>query len=300
MDLLIIIVLSLLLVPLALLTAGLLRSILGLLFVIFFPGYALIATLFPKKGNLDNIERLALSFALSIAVVPLLGLILNYTPWGIRLESIVVSVLCFILIMSGLALYRRRSLPPEERFEPNFRSSFSRLALSMKGQRLGEGVLAVLLVIAICGAIGGIVYAVNSPKVGEKFTEFYILDAEGNAANYPKEIALGNEGKVIVGIVNHEQETMTYGVEIDIDGNKVSDTGSIPLDNEAKWEHEVSFAPTRTGANQKIEFLLYKGQGSEPYQRLYLWVDVNGASQTASSNIKGESFSEIKEWEEDI
>lgn len=278
MDLLLIIVSSLVLVPMALLSAGLLRSILGLLFVIFFPGYALVAALFPKKSNLDGVERLALSFALSIAVVPLIGLILNYTPWGIRLESIVLSILCFILIMAALALYRRRSLAPEERFELNFRASLSRLALSMKGQKLWEGLLAVLLLIAICGAIGTIVYVVNSPKVGEKFTEFYILDPEGKAENYPKEITLGNEGKVIVGIVNHEQETMTYGVEIDIDGDKVSDTGSIPLDNQAKWEQEVNFAPTRTGLSQKVEFLLYKGQSSEPYQRLYFWVDVKEMS----------------------
>jgi uncharacterized membrane protein len=277
MDLLLIIVSSLVLVPLALLSAGLLRSILGLLFVIFFPGYTLVAALFPKKSNLDGVERLALSFALSIAVVPLIGLILNYT-WGIRLESIVLSILCFILIMAALALYRRRSLTPEKRFELNFRASFSRLALSMKGQKLWEGLLAMLLLIAICGAIGTMAYLVNSPKVGETFTEFYILGPEGKAENYPEEITLGNEGKVIVGIVNHENETMAYGVEIDIDGAKVADVESIPLDNEAKWEQEVNFAPTRTGLSQKVEFLLYKGQSSEPYQRLYFWVDVKEVS----------------------
>jgi uncharacterized membrane protein len=48
--------------------------------VLFFPGYTLISALFPRKDSLSGVERLALSFGLSIAVVPLIGLILNYMP----------------------------------------------------------------------------------------------------------------------------------------------------------------------------------------------------------------------------
>jgi len=44
--------------------------------VLFLPGYTLIATLFPRKDDLDGIERVALSFGLSIAITPLLGLAL--------------------------------------------------------------------------------------------------------------------------------------------------------------------------------------------------------------------------------
>ena len=57
------------------------RTILGLFLILFIPGYSLIAALFPKKDDLDGIERAALSFGLSIAVTPLIGLALNYTPW---------------------------------------------------------------------------------------------------------------------------------------------------------------------------------------------------------------------------
>jgi len=67
------------------------RLTLGLALVLLFPGYTLISALFPKAKDLDVIERVALSFGLSIAIVPLIGLILNYTPWGIRLYPVLIS-----------------------------------------------------------------------------------------------------------------------------------------------------------------------------------------------------------------
>lgn len=78
------------------LSESVLRNILVLPLVLFLPGYALIAALFPAKSNLDGIERTALSFGLSIAIVPLMGLGLNYTPWGIRLLPILISTRCEI------------------------------------------------------------------------------------------------------------------------------------------------------------------------------------------------------------
>jgi len=59
-------------------------NLLAILLVLFVPGYVLVAALFPRNGDIDWIERVALAFGLSIAVVPLLGLLLNFTPFGIR------------------------------------------------------------------------------------------------------------------------------------------------------------------------------------------------------------------------
>ncbi len=92
---------SLILLPVALLNIGeTVRVILGLPFILFIPGYILIFALFPARKtdrSIDIIERIALSFGLSIAVVPLIGLGLNYTPWGIRLEPILLSIFIFII-----------------------------------------------------------------------------------------------------------------------------------------------------------------------------------------------------------
>ena len=94
------------------------RIILGLPFILFFPGYILICALFPRRKDLDIIERLALSMGLSIAVTSLMGLMLNYTPFGIRLYPVMLSLFLFMLLMSAVAVYRRRNIPPRGVFAP--------------------------------------------------------------------------------------------------------------------------------------------------------------------------------------
>ena len=103
-------------------------------------------------------------------------------------------------------------------------------------------VLLVVLVIAILGALG---YIIATPKVGERFTEFYVLGTEGKAVDYPRVLVVGKEGRVVVGIVNRERETI------------------------------VSFMPNKAGDNQKVEFLLYKNEEAEPHSEpLYILINV--------------------------
>jgi len=274
LELLIIVGLSLLLIPVVVFTSGILRFGLGLLFLLFFPGYTLIAALFPRKGSMTGMERVFLSFGLSIAMVPLIGLVLNYTPFGIRLEPTLLSVLGFILAMAGLALYRRRRLLSEERFEVNLKAGLSHLALGWRGQGRWDRMLTVVLMLAIAGAIGTLVYAVQTPKVGEKFTQFTILDLGGKMEDYPREVMLGREAGVIVEITNQEHEPAGYHLQIEIDGQKVVEVGPIVLEHGEKWQQEVTFIPIRAGTDQKVEFQLYRGEASEPYHTLHLWIDV--------------------------
>jgi uncharacterized membrane protein len=256
------------------------RIILGLPFLLFFPGYTLMSALFPKKGSLGGVERVALSFGLSMAVVPLIGLVLNFTPWGIRLAPILISLAVFIIATSGGAYYRRKKLAPEERFTVLFNIRLS----SWQGQSMPDKVLSVVLAVAIAGAIGTLGYVIATPRVGEKFTEFYILGPGGKAEDYPTELKVGEEGRVIMGIVNHEQERTSYKVEVWIGGEKAKlridgedrDEIIVELENEEKWEREVGFVPQKAG-RQKVEFVLYKD--GEPYfeEPPYLWINVEAA-----------------------
>jgi len=85
------------------------RYIFGSIAVLFLPGYTLIEALYPKKEDLDGLERLALSIGLSLALVPLVGLLLNYTPWGIRLDPIVVSLALLDIFLASAGAARKES-----------------------------------------------------------------------------------------------------------------------------------------------------------------------------------------------
>lgn len=246
------------------------QIVLGLPFVLFLPGYTLIAALFPKKGDLDAIARVALSFGLSIMVVPLIGLILNYT-WAVRVEPVLYCVASFIFVTSIVAWLRRRPITKEERFVIEFR-----MRLPGWGSTKGTWgrILSVVLVLSILGAFGVLGYALTNPNVGERYTEFYILGLDGKAGDYPNELAVGDQGEVIVGVVNHEHEAATYEIEILIDGIENNSAGPLALEHDQRWEEAVRFAPETPGANQRIEFLLYKEGQEDAYRRLQLWVDV--------------------------
>ena len=97
------------------------RYLLGSIFVLFLPGYSLIRALFPTNvpiptstKELDNIERIALSIGMSLALVPIVGLLLNYTPWGIRLTPITISLLALTLTLATVAMLREHQTKTEK------------------------------------------------------------------------------------------------------------------------------------------------------------------------------------------
>jgi len=196
-----------------------LRVPIGLLMVLFVPGYVLIAALFPRREDLDGIERIALSFGLSIAVVPLIGLGLNYTPWGIRLLPVVISISAFTLLLAATAHWRRLSLPPEERFFLHLRQWADSLKEEIgreKDRGWVDRALTVILLLSIIASIAALVYVVVTPKEGEKFTEFYILGPGGKAYDYPTAVRAKENSTVIVGVVNHEYRLTNYTLQIEV------------------------------------------------------------------------------------
>jgi len=203
---------SIILLPVALLNIeGTIRIILGLPFILFIPGYILIFALFPTKKTdqgIDIIERVALSFGLSIAVVPLIGLGLNYTEWGIRLEPILISIFIFIIGIGAVAIYRWFMTPPEKRFIISLN-----IALPKSESKMDRA-LTIILAISIIVAMASLVYVIATPKIGEKFTEFYLLGPSGIADDYPRNLTMGKNASVFIGVVNHEYKTINYTVEI--------------------------------------------------------------------------------------
>ena len=273
------IALTILLIPSIFVVPSLIgRIVLGLPFLLFSPGYTLILALFPKKEQISSIERVALSFGLSIATVPLIGLILNYTPLGITVYSTLFSVAGFIFVLSIIAWFRLRSLDKTDRFSINIYIKFTPW-----GENKLDKILSIILIIAVAASIGVLIYAIAAPKVGEKFTELYVIGLNGQAGNYPTEIPVGEEASVILGAVNHEHESIDYIVTIVVNGSTYGEEYEFSLDNDESWEQVVSFSADSVGDNQKVEFLLYKKGQTDVYLSVHLWVDVG---QTGIQYIK--------------
>lgn len=344
-----------------------LRVVFGLPFVLFLPGYAFIAALFPESGGsprdeteadtnvettsggdaeaigetntetaenetfnlsggdrsgIDGIERVALAFGLSIAIVPLLGLVLNFTAWGIRLVPIIVTVAGFTLLSTGVAARRRWALPPEERFAVPYQAwiTAGREELFKPETRV-DGALNVLLVVSVLLAIGSVGYAVAVPQQGEQFTEFYLLTEtdEGDlvADDYPTTFVRGDSAPVVVGIGNQEQQRVNYSVVVELQEVQPVDGGSLNVTNETAnasteleivnrqqldqftatvehnetWQESRELRPMLTGENLRVQYLLYRGEPpAEPtadnaYRSLHLWVDVFESEAELDRNI---------------
>ena len=274
LDLIIIVALSLLMVPLTVLTGGLLRAAIGAIFILFFPGYTLAAAFYHRPDALDRIERVALSFGLSIAVVPLIGLALNYSPWGIRPYPMVFSLLAFIITMAAIAWKQRQKLSVEQGFQPPVNPGLSVFARHWGSQGIWDKLFTVLIATAILGAFGTLVYMVAQPVVGEKFTEFYVLGPDGRAAGYPRRVVLGEEATVRLGVVNRESQEMEYRVEVSVGGTIAPRIGPLHLSDSEKWEEDVILKPTVVGADQKVVFRLFKEEVGQPYSSLHIWLDV--------------------------
>ncbi|MGA2682161.1 MAG: DUF1616 domain-containing protein [Candidatus Bathyarchaeia archaeon] len=97
------------------------RNVLGVIFVLFLPGYAFTKAFFPVKlpiktssESLYKIERFALSIGLSIALASIVGLTLYYTPLGLSLTPITLSLLALSSVLATAAVareYQAKSIP---------------------------------------------------------------------------------------------------------------------------------------------------------------------------------------------
>ena len=201
-DLILCIALALVLVALVFLVPdSLARQVLGLVFVLFLPGYVATAALFPEDDQIDGIERVALSFGLSIAIVPLIGLALNFTPFGIRLDPILASVSGFIVAASLIGWYRRMRLPADERF-----AIVVDVKMDWKGMPLVDRLLTIGIAVMLVASVVVLAWAVTTPRVGETFTQLAILGPDGMASDYPRNLTVGEDGRVLISVKSFEHE----------------------------------------------------------------------------------------------
>lgn len=270
-------------------TGGLVRYALALALVLFVPGYAMTAALFPKDGELDWIRRVALACGLSIASVALLGVLLDLTPPGVNAGSAIGSLLLLSVGVGAFAWWRRNQVPEPERLGLSIELAFPR----WRELRLADRALALGVAIALTSGIGVVALGLSHLPPTDRFTEFYLLDSKGGVLDYPLSLNTTGQGEVILGVHNLEGAPTNYTVIVlleslrtvynattgkneTVEGNATFvDSFPIGLASGARSEEPYRFSIPVVGG-YLLEFRLYIGapQGT-PYRFVDLHVDVS-------------------------
>jgi Protein of unknown function (DUF1616) len=82
------------------------RILTAVVFVLFLPGNALVQLLFAHR-NMEQTDQMVLSVVLSMAIVSIIGLILKYTPLGLTVQSVAISISILSITLFLVAKYGR-------------------------------------------------------------------------------------------------------------------------------------------------------------------------------------------------
>ena len=304
----------------------LLRVVAGLPILFFVPGYVLLAVLFPGEspgeshslpgrlsadGGLALSTRLALSFGLSVAIVPVLAVALAFTPVGFGTGPLLGLLTVLIVLGAVVGAARRMRLPPETRFQVPARRGIADLASFVTAPGSAAGVaLNLLLVASVVVAASGFAYAVLVPPANPEYADYMLLTrgdgGEYVSSGFPTEFTRGQGQEVVVGVANHRDEATTYTTVIEVQrvrgqGPDFRVVERSELDRlratvgpgETRYlPHQV--APDMAGQELRLMYYFYRGEApANPTvgtadDHLHLWVNVSlggsaGAGGAASA-----------------
>lgn len=289
-----------------------LRAALVLPFAFFFPGYAVVAALFPEAGRplttdstattdvgIDGVERFVLSVASSVFVTGLLGVFLNFTAWGIRFLPVVVATTGFTVLAALVALRRRHSVPESDRFRVPHRRWRASAASGLDVFETPTNLANVLLAATVLLSAGAVAYTATNAGGGETFSEFYLLtendEGELTLDGYPRQMTRGESAPVVVGVTNREREPTDYTVVAQLqqvsreNATRVTERRTLQrfefsLAHNETWRQTHRLTPNVTGRNLRVQYLLYRGAtpenptGANAYETLQFWTNVTAPS----------------------
>lgn len=289
---------------------GAARTILGLPLLVFVPGYAVLACLFPRHqdgaasrafagvgdGALTTFERTSLSFGVSLALLPPLALAIEPFAAGFGPWTILGALNAFVIACLVAAAVRRFVLYGSGGFDGPRPVRFAWLHTRLtSGSRLDGALFAILVVVAVV-ATSTLAVGLVSPGDGESYTNLALLteDDDGNltTAGYPTNLTVGESVDLVVAVENHEDRQVEYTLVGEL--QRVDRTGdSLTVVEESEvvrrsrsvrdsgtWQADVSVDPTVTGSDLRLAFMVYvdespdDGRVETAAEHVHVWVDV--------------------------
>ena len=275
---------------------GLLLAAVAIPFLLFVPGYALIAALFPDRGSmyqrhrLDGLERTLYAVVASICLAVIVGVNLDFTSWPIRPVPVVSALAAVTYLSTLVSLYRRKASGSEatkSAAQLNTGTN-SRTQSNDSGVRLGSIVVAVAIVVALVS----VTFVAAQPQRGETYSEFGLLTENNGtlqADGYPEEMALGESNELYFTVTNREQQQTEYVVVVQL--TRTAPTGAVmesarlntytettaPGDT---WQQRHTITPVLEGERLRLTYLLYRDSPPEQptvdnaYRETHIWIDV--------------------------
>lgn len=231
--------------------------------VSFVPGFMSLAALYPHPEEVMPHERAVLAFGLSLAVVSLVGLGLNFSPWGIRPIPFMAALALWDGAACGVTILRRRGRPRMGDVTAPRAAWRSASRLVLPAASLGAAVLGAVVVMALLG----------NPRQ-EQFTEFYLRGPSGSFEDLPGSVPTNDQVSVRLTVANREGSSQRYRIEPVLGERRLPSTEIGDLGDGAVWERVLSFQVTGTTGRTTLRFDLYRGTDSEPYRSLALQLEV--------------------------
>ena len=133
----------------------------------------------------------------------------------------------------------------------------------------------IILILIVTGALS-VIYITINPQPSEKFTEFYVLNQEGRAGNYPVNLAPGGESKLFMVVKNNEFQPVNYRLMAQLDNITIYNE-EFTLYSDEKREIPLEFKVKNYGS-QKLEMFLYKLPDTNNTYR-YLFLALNDSKE---------------------
>jgi uncharacterized membrane protein len=246
---------------------GIVRLLAGIIYVVFVPGYALQAALLPWRKHLSTLDRIALSLGLSIAIMPILGLLLDGPFGGIFLAQSLAFLTAFTALCSLIAIAIRGRVSQDD----EDRETIGSLREWWQAQSAARKVFAVSVPAAIMLGIALAAGLLIMPHPGERLTEFYLIGTNDAAINYPDRVTAGEPFTLRVGVANYEGSPQEYQIEVRANGSPFSSTNPFALEDGQSIQTDLAITLASPGTQTIDLYLLRAGQ---PVRRLVFTADV--------------------------
>ncbi|WP_232688804.1 DUF1616 domain-containing protein [Halobacterium zhouii] len=281
----------------------------GLGFVFFAPGYAVLAALFPARrhastdgsfpaSGLGWVERAGLSVGASVALVPLVALAMAFAGAPFTAPSVRTWLVAVVLLAGAAAVVRRYALPPEERLVVPLAAWFTSLYDETVGaSNRRDAALNIALAASVLLALGSVGFAVADAEQSDPYTEVVLLSendaGELVAANYSTNYERGETHSYVVRVQNRRPAARSFTLVTEL--QRVRSTGdrsatvvesavvsrrSVELGANETGDVDVSVTPSLVGDDLRLVTFLYEGDApddpsmSSASQSVFLWVDV--------------------------